>query len=267
MKKLKCALAAMALLAIPTAYGAGAENPETRTVKRPARTIKTGAGVRSLIFSNPDNHEFIGARAGLNFTSVANGGAAYSSEVGFEGGLIYHKPVVMNLYLEPGVMIFSNPFGTSHWDYIEKPYLDQDNKPTENTYKIWYQVQGSVRNIGLRIPLMLGYHFDISEDTQIHIFGGPQANVNFTATYQGDFFGGPSDKLEEEMAKNGSLFRKDGGFKRFDLQWRLGAGVTYGHIFASLSGSWGFSTLKSSTPSLPNDIRRNLFALTAGYNF
>lgn len=246
------------LLSLPaTVQGAEAN-------RRPS--MKRVSPVR-LLFNNPDNAPFVGVRAGLNFTSVANGGGAYSSNVGFEGGIVYHRPLVMNLYFEPGVMLFSNPFGTSRWDYIEKPYLDNDQKPTENTYKIWYQVQGNVRNVGLRIPLMLGYHFDFSDDVQISVFTGPQANVNFSAIYHGDFFGGPSELAEAELAKNGSLFRKGGGFKRFDMQWRTGVGVAYNHMYMSLNGSWGFSTLKSSTPDLPNDIRRNLFAITLGYNF
>ena len=71
---------------------------------------------------------------------------------------------------------------------------------------------GSVRNLGLRLPLNVGYDFDVLDNLTIGLITGPWLNFNITAReHTLPDFEGP------EPTSSANLF--DRGWKRFDLQW------------------------------------------------
>ena len=240
MKKLRSILLGVAL-----ATGVAASNAET-----------------SYMFDNPDNKSFFGVRVGVDISSAANGGGNYSSNAGFSAGAIYDIPLFMNLYFEPGLSFFYNTFGTSKWNSFipDNPIYDQE---TGEPNTILYQVDGSIRNFGFRVPLMIGFHFDFAEDVKVNVFTGPQLNLSLYANYKiGEVYGNDKNMPDHD----GSLFGTE-GFKHLDLQWKFGVGVSYQTYYAALSGAWGITDMKSGTVMLPRNLRRNLFSITLGYNF
>ena len=162
MKALNCTLAALLMATASTAVSAQS----------------------TYMFDNPDNREYFGVRVGLNVTSAANGGAMYSNKPGFEAGAVYNMPLWKNLYFEPGLSIFYNAFGTVSYDTYEAPLPLPDG--TFTTTERLFQIDGSIRNFGFRIPLTVGYHFDFSEDLKVHVFTGPQLNLSLVARYHQD---------------------------------------------------------------------------------
>ena len=111
---------------------------------------------------------------------------------------------------------------------------------------------GSVRNLGLRLPLNVGYDFDVLDNLTIGLFTGPWLNFNITAReHTLPDFEGP------EPTSSANLF--DRGWKRFDLQWGFGLKVRFaGHYYVGLSGGLGLTPLafvavltRSSCPILP----------------
>lgn len=227
----------------------------------------------SYLFENPENRTYLGVRVALDVSSAANGGAFYNNKAGFSAGAVYNIPLWMNLYFEPGVSLFYNTFGTSSWNdlTVETPVLDAsgvpvigpDGEPEVDTRYYPYQIDGSIRNFGFRIPMMVGYHFDFTDDVKVHVFTGPQLNLSVLARYHRNAV---HVSGAEQPAESGSLFGTE-GFKHIDLQWAFGAGITYQDYYLSLSGAWGMTHMKSSTPVLPRDLRRNMFSITLGYNF
>lgn len=216
----------------------------------------------SYMFDNPDNKVFFGARVALDISSAANGGASYSSNPGFSIGAVYNIPLYKNLYFEPGLEFFYNTFGTSKWNewYPENGAVNDEGEPIPSLY----QVDGSIRNLGFRVPLIIGYHFDFWEDLRVSVFTGPQMNVNLMARYKVDNLMLPTGAPKEDF--DGSIFGTD-GFKYLDFQWAFGAGVTYQAYTVSLSGAWGITRMKDSTEMLPRHLKRNLFTISLGYNF
>ena len=100
---------------------------------------------------------FLGVRVGLDISSAANGGGYYSNKAGFSAGAVYNIPLWRNLYFEPGLSVFYNPFGTTSWDSYEvsvpvisngQPVMGSDGKPLTETKEIAYQIDGSIRNFG-----------------------------------------------------------------------------------------------------------------------
>ncbi len=238
-----------------------------------AASVSTSQAASSYLFDNPENKAFLGARASLDISSAANGGGFYNNKAGFSLGAVYNIPLWMNLYFEPGVSIFYNTFGTTYWDSYSVsvpvvdgaglPVVDPAGNPVVEERDMAYQVDGSIRNFGFRIPLIVGYHFDFTEDIKVSVFTGPQLNMSLLARYHQNEVRVPEAATPAESC---SLFGTN-GFKHFDIQWNFGVGVTYQAYTMSLSGSWGLSDMKSGTEMLPRDLRRNLFSITLGYNF
>lgn len=223
----------------------------------------------SYFFDNPDNSAHLGVRFGLDFTSAANGDAMYSSKVGFSLGAVYNIPLAMNFYFEPGVGVFYNPFGKTLVEYYNTGTTNAEGQDI----LLPYQVDGSIRNFGFRIPLRVGYHFDFSPDLSIHVLTGPQIDLSLMARYHRNAVQLPPDG--DTLKAEGQSIFGTGGFHHVDLSWYIGVGMTYGKYYIDLGGSLGMthmlskSTITSGpyTVRFPSDIRRNIFTITLGYNF
>ena len=216
----------------------------------------------SYMFDNPENRAYFGARLGLDISSAANGGGFYSNSPGFSIGGAYNIPLYMNLYFEPGLDIFYNTVGVNRWEsFTEK--IPNDITGDDDVITIPYQIDGSIRNFGFRVPFMIGYHFDFTEDIKVNVFTGPQLNLSLISRYHQNEVLIPG---HAEDSYGESIFGTD-GFKHLDLQWKFGVGVAYQRYYIDLSGAWGMTQMKSGTEELPRNLRRNLFSITLGYNF
>lgn len=228
------------------------------------------ANAQSYMFDNPENRTFFGVRAGLDVSSAANGGAMFSNKPGFSVGAVYDIPVLANFYFEPGLYLFYNTFGTVHLENYEYTIVDSEGNSSE-FYKL-YQVDGTLRNFGFRIPMNFGYHFDFADDLSVHVFTGPQLNLGLVARYHQNEVITPGDEVVKSTSVDAF---GTGGFKHIDLQWNFGVGLTYQRYYMSIGGSVGVTRMKSASViqagpyevDLRRNIRRNLFNISVGYNF
>lgn len=225
---------------------------------------------QSYMFDNPENEAYFGARVGLDITSAANGGAMFSNKPGFSLGAVYNIPIVANLYFEPGLYLFYNTFGTIQLE--EYPYTVVDSEGVENEFTKYYQVDGTLRNFGFRVPLNIGYHFDFADDLSVQVFTGPQINLSLSARYHQNEVTTPGGETVKSTSVD--VFGT-GGFKHVDFQWNFGVGLTYQHYYVSIGGAVGITNFKSASEfqagkyavDLRRDIRRNQFNISIGYNF
>lgn len=214
------------------------------------------------LFDNPENKTYFGARVGVDISSAANGGGFYSNAPGFSLGAIYNIPVFKNFYFEPGLGIFYNTIGANQWTSFTKEVTNPSTGVVEDV-EVPYQIDGSIRNFGFRIPLMIGYHFDFTEDIKVNVFTGPQLNLSLVSRYHQDEV---KVRGYESPSSSTSLFGTN-GFKHADLQWKFGVGISYQKYYLDLSGAWGMTKIMSTSEFAPRNIRRNLFSITLGYNF
>lgn len=201
------------------------------------------ASAQDEIFDNPDNRIFLGGRIGYDLTSVdgANNPSNYHNGSGFSLGAVYNIPIYMNLYFEPGLSFFYNTIGTSKMDVL-----------TEGDIPIYvYRKEGSIRNFGFKVPLLVGYHFDLLDNLQVAAYTGPQLNMSLFATQY----------FEGERAN--SLFGSD-GFKHFDGQWIFGVSVTFDRYVFTVGGGVGMTNIMDRPGE---SYRRNTFSVGLGYNF
>lgn len=205
----------------------------------------TGTSAQDYLLNNPSNHAYFGVRIGGEVTApgkfTANGESVkfFKNGGGFEAGAIYNVPVVANFYVEPGLKLYYNTYG------IDKKIAaseDIDN--------------GSIRKFGMRVPVMLGYHFDFIRDIKVYVFTGPELEVGFTA-----------DAHEKVDGKgySESVYGDDGLLNRVDCLWGFGAGVSYQQFYFGVSGSVGMcNMLKDASPV---KFHENRATFTLGYNF
>ncbi len=224
-----------------------------------AAAIAPAAGAQSYLTENPDNKAYFGARIGIDVSSTAGQPTnVFSNGAGFSIGGIYNIPLVMNAYFEPGLSLFYDTFGTTITTTQEFP---------SGAYT--YEINGSIRNFGFRIPFNFGYHFDFTDEISVHLFTGPVLNLNLLAR---QYY--PADKDADFEKQNYSILGS-GGFKHCDLQWDFGVAVTYNHYYVSIGGGVGITKaydLKINKPVSNEEIyresfRRNIFNISLGYNF
>ena len=202
-----------------------------------------GTHAQETLLNNPDNHGYWGVRASLDISCPGDvkysgiGTDTYDNGVGFSIGGIYNAPVVANFYIEPGLNLYYNTYSLS------KLFKDELKASS-----------ASIRKFGMRIPVMAGYHFDFTPDAKVSVFTGPELEVGFT---------GKLHLKSGNVSESGTIY-DDGGMSRIDCLWRVGAGVTFGNYYGSVSGAFGLVNMNKNDGYT---FHENLVSITLGYNF
>lgn len=202
---------------------------------------------QNSVCNNPDNRAYFGIRVGGEITCPGNmkienvSVDVFKNGGGIEFGGIYNLPVVANFYIEPGLKFYYNSYSIKD-DLL---VMDEDFNITDL----------SVRKFGLRIPVMAGYHFDFTPDIKLSVFTGPEFEIGLSGKGHVNFDG---EKISE------SIYGEDGGMRRFDLLWGVGAGITYQNYYFGVSGGIGMLNMVDDDYV---KFHENRVTLTLGYNF
>lgn len=238
-----------------------------------AMAILAGASVasaQSRIVNNPDNKSYVGVR--LNIESAVPGNVEYAnnkvgvqkSGAGLSIGAIYNKPIVANFYVEPGLELYYNT-----------TKFNENNLSLENLR--WKS--NSTRSAGMRIPVMLGYHFDFSPKVNVAVATGPVLKVGFFDDYYmtTETMQNPVTGNAERLHYSGSMYKPNsfnevGEYElsqnRVDCAWRISIGVNFlKHYYVGLSGDIGMVNQIKNTNNGAYKMKNNLFQLNLGYNF
>lgn len=151
------------------------------------------------------------------------------------------------LFISPGVGAFYNSMGTDFFPEYENAY------------------EGTVRNYGIRVPLLGGLSFKLSDNFTLSLATGPIAHINIIAREKAtpDFSGDVAIDPPGDI----NLFHR--GFKRIDLGWEVFGGITYrGRYSVGISGAIGITPVATMSDAQRRlDIRRNNFAVHVAYTF
>lgn len=228
------------------------------------------------VTNNPDNKFFVGVRVGGDVTMPGKMNAdfisvdAFNSGGGIEAGAVFNVPIVANFYIEPGLKCFYDTYS------VKKSYLQSTMGDMVKS--------SSVRKMGLRIPLMLGYHFDFAKDVRLYAFTGPElefglsgknvtkidsryangyyagyaTGANSNGYYAGYATGANTNEIKED------LYGDDGDMRRVNFLWNIGVGVSYKKVYFGINGGIGMSNLVDD-PDMKFHESRLTFSV--GYNF
>lgn len=171
-----------------------------------------------------------------------NGGSAKMYKPGFSLslGAVCNIYLGAGFYFEPGLDLF---YAGYHYDDI---YINQGQK-----------INPKVSKFGLRLPLVAGYTFNLSDRMGLSIFTGPQLSYAFAGkvSVEGnrdlgkDF---PSDDLFGPYGQN-----------RFDCAWKVGVGFPVDSYMLSLEADFGLTDLQKG----PVKFRENRVGLAFTYYF
>lgn len=198
-----------------------------------AASIQAAAQVNPL--DNPNNKSHLGVRAGLDVTSLQSASNLFETRIGFQAGVVYDMPIWKNLFFEPGVSVFYNGAGIKDVVYIPDYALKG----------------GSIKNWGLRIPMNLGYRFDLTPNIGVVFLTGPQLNLNLSSKYSF------TSQLPDDF---------DIHFKSFDMGWNFGVGFLYKRVWLGINGLVGITHYIEKEADFYY-ARRNVVSVSVGYNF
>lgn len=214
----------------------------------------TGASAQTVV-NNPANHAYFGIRGALDITTpnkvnlTKNTDAdVFGSSPGFSLGMIYNQPVVANFYVQPGLSLYYNTTGIDH-DFLNSiPGVKVEH--------------ASLRKFGMRVPVMLGYHFDF-QPVSLHIFTGPELDVAFSNDYYTEMKAG-----DITYKKSGTTLGDNRPFNRVDCYWKVGVGVNFAkNYYVDVTGGFGLTNqLKNGDHDYPS-WHENYVSVTLGYNF
>lgn len=211
-----------------------------------ALAITGSATAQDTVLNNPDNRAYFGIRVAGEVTCPGEvsedgiGVGIFKNGGGIEFGGIYNIPIVANFYVEPGLKLYYNTYS------LKDKYFDLVDGDITGC---------SVRKFGMRIPVMAGYHFDFTPEIKVHIFTGPELEIGFSA----------KEKLSgRNIDVSGDLYSDEGGMKRVDVLWGIGAGVTYQKLYFGVSGSLGMCNMMDESDT---KFHENRVSFTLGYNF
>lgn len=203
---------------------------------------------QSTVFNNPANKAYFGVRISPEITcpgSITSDGigiSTFKNGGGIEFGGIYNIPVVANFYIEPGLKLFYNTYSMKD-DFVGS--LEDD--------MIFDSV--SFKKFGMRIPVMAGYHFDFLSDVKVSVFTGPELEIAFSGK---EYIKG------KNIDMSSTLYGEEGGMKRVNLLWGIGAGVSYRQFYFGISGGIGMLNMLDDS-----DVKfhENRVTFSLGYNF
>ncbi|MCM1037189.1 MAG: PorT family protein [Bacteroides sp.] len=206
--------------------------------------LSFAASAQNSIFDNPDNKPYFGARIGLDISCPGNvnvgdvGIDFFNCGAGLEFGAIYNYPLVANLYIEPGVKLYYDTYSATDIETLTYDFMD-----------------ALVRQFGLRIPILAGYHFDFTSDIRVSVFTGPEVEVGL--------YGKEVDKIDRYTVST-NPYSKEGWLHRVNLLWNIGAGVSYRQYYMSIDGAIGMLNMWKTSDWT---FHQNRVTISLGYNF
>lgn len=147
---------------------------------------------------------------------------------GFGGalGAVYNIYLGHNFYLEPGASLFYDTYS-----YKGVVFGSYEGVPGET--------DPAVYKFGVRIPVVVGYSFNVAERFSMSVFTGPELSYALAGDIK------IKDRAELDL-NDLHLFGKNGTQRRADCAWKVGAGFPVDGWFVSVEGAFGLINLNRS---------------------
>lgn len=145
----------------------------------------------------------------------------YNSGLGFSLGGVYSHYISDNFFLEPSLSFFYDTYSCDF--FIQEGDGFAEEKPV--TYKF-----------GVRIPIVVGYTFDITDDFSLSVFTGPEFDYAFA--------GGNRFKSKVLTENVGKIFgNEDGMQRRISCAWKGGLGFPFSDWRVDIEAGVGISDI------------------------
>lgn len=227
------------------------------------------------ILNNPDNKSYWGARLSLNKALPASVNICdikydtyqyfdfFDPGYGVSIGGIFHLPIVANFYFEPGLS-----FNFSRFHINTNAFIGDNKELLENGGIL---KKNSVIYTSVKLPLVLGYHFDLFKDFNVSLFMGPVINSTFSMKAKIKIETGSGVKETETSLFKPYQSNDDDYLRRFYAQWRIGASFNYRQFMIGINFDGDISNMLKVS-DYNKQFYRGHFSLSEllfniGYNF
>lgn len=167
----------------------------------------------------------------------------YRPGFGFAIGAVYNIPFGSRFYFEPGLSFFYDSY------VYDDLYLSDMNI---NEVK----ADPRIHKYGIRVPLVAGVDFSLSDRLKMTVFTGPELNIAL---------GGKVSCRYDELIKDTDLTDLFGrnGQRRVNCGWKIGIGFPIETFMINLEGSVGINDMLKQSMS----FRENRLSLSVAYYF
>lgn len=199
-------------------------------------------------FNSASPSPYWGVRAGLDFNLPGDWHGASSpvkmfrAGLGFFLGAIYNVPFSARFYFEPGLTLYYDTYS-----YDDLIIADANGDVNETDPK--------VGKLGVRVPLVVGMVFPLTDILTLNVFTGPEFNYGLI----GKIHLKDASRFEDEFPTD--LY--DGQHRRFNFAWKVGVALPADPWVVTIDGSFGISDLMAGDIS----FREHRVSVGVGYNF
>lgn len=146
----------------------------------------------------------------------------YHSGYGFSVGGVYSHYFTDNFFLEPSLSVF---YDTYKEELVIGEGIGGGQDPL-------------IYKVGLRIPLVAGYTFDITDTFALSVFTGPELNCAFAGRYR---LRDKSLNAIEDLDLD--LFGKGSSQRRFTCAWKGGIGFPFSDWRVDFEAAFGLTDM------------------------
>ncbi len=200
----------------------------------------------SSFFSTEKSDEPItfGVQAGVNFAGIDAEGSP-DGRTAYNFGVTVDLPVIESLHVKSGLF-----YSEKGWKLTKTETDGRDYESTEEKGEPAY----------LEIPILASYRYNFSDNLQLQFNVGPYIAYGIAGKYKlkdtyEDRYNVYEESLSFDYFKSGEKDEYEYyGFKKFDLGWQVGVGLTVANHYAvGVAYEKSFSNVsKSDGPSAKN---------------
>lgn len=146
----------------------------------------------------------------------------YRHGFGATVGALYNIYLGHDFYIEPGLSLFYDTY------YENEMYIDEGLSIGPKIYKT-----------GIRVPVVAGYSFDITERFIMSVYTGPEASYIFSGGICGKYMNSNNEDIGEMLNPYG----KNGLNRRFDCAWKVGLAFPTDYVTFMIDASFGITDI------------------------
>ncbi len=135
-------------------------------------------------------------------------------------------------------------------------FMDTYSVKKEQVYLFSEGTSVSYSKFGFRIPVMIGWRFNLSGKTKLNLFTGPEMEVGYSGKTK---YGG----LKRDISYDIYAYAAPQCLRNPVFLWDVGAGLSFKKFYFGVTGCFGLSNINRATP---NTYIENHIIMTLGMN-
>lgn len=134
-----------------------------------------------------------------------------------------------DFYLEPGVSFFYDTY--SYGDITLQ----------ESDYSI-FTIHPTIYKMGLRVPVVAGYTFDITDRFMMSVYTGPEASYVLKGGIRGEYKNSNNED-NEDLGESFNPYGKHGLHRKLDCAWKIGLAFPTDYVTLTIDAAVGITDI------------------------